>query len=114
MVKKCQKRVFSRSFGQAQSGKLQYAAVPDPYLLIILRWCLKPLKSLCMVYPNNDFNDYVNSVYAEYKLKPTRHFVIKLIKIFPVLVWRTIKDACVELFFLMAFWAVLVKMSQGR
>jgi hypothetical protein len=67
-----------------------------------------------MRYPNNDFNEYVNSVYGEYKLRATNHFLLKFIKIFPVLVWRTIKDACVELFFLLAFWAVLVKMSQGR
>jgi len=67
-----------------------------------------------MIYPNNDFDAYVNLVYDDYKLRKTNNFLLKLIKIFPVLVWRTLKDACVELLFLMLFWAVLVKMSQGR
>jgi hypothetical protein len=67
-----------------------------------------------MVYPNNDFNAYVNLVYDDYKLRKTNNFLFKLIKIFPVLVWRTLKDAFVELLFLVFFWAVLVKMSQGR
>jgi hypothetical protein len=67
-----------------------------------------------MVYPNNDFNAYVNLVYDDYKFRKTNSFLLKFIKIFPVLVWRTLKDACVELLFLVFFWAVLVKMSQGR
>ncbi|MFL5745963.1 MAG: hypothetical protein ACJ751_14920 [Niastella sp.] len=67
-----------------------------------------------MVYPNNDFSAYVDVVCKQYNFKLTDNFFVKLLKILPVLIWRTIKDACIELFFLFAFWMVLAKMSQGR
>jgi hypothetical protein len=67
-----------------------------------------------MEYPNNDFNAYVNHVYDEYKLSNTNSFLLKVIKILPVLIWRTLKDAFIELLFLVLFWVVLAKMSQGR
>lgn len=65
-------------------------------------------------YANNHFYDYVNLVYNQYKLKPTSNFLLKTIKILPILIWRTLKDAAVELILLTVFWAILVKMSQGR
>src|SRR5688500_3646239 len=67
-----------------------------------------------MIYHNNGFRSYVNLVYDEYNFKKTNHFYLKLLKIFPVIVWRTIQDAAIELIFLLVFWAILVKMSQGR
>ncbi|WP_205508895.1 hypothetical protein [Longitalea arenae] len=67
-----------------------------------------------MEYPNNDFNAYVHHVYDEYKLQKTSNFLLKVIKILPVLIWRTLKDAFIELLFLVLFWVVLAKMSQGR
>jgi hypothetical protein len=66
------------------------------------------------MYPNNHFYEYVNLVYKQYNLKPTGNFLLKFIKVLPILIWRTLKDAAVELLLLTFFWAVLVKMSQGR
>lgn len=67
-----------------------------------------------MVYPNNNFAAYVDEVCKQYKFKLTDKFLVKLFKILPVIIWRTIKDACIELLFLVLFWMVLAKMSQGR
>jgi len=67
-----------------------------------------------MHYSNNGFYSYVNLVYSEFSLKPTNSFLLKLFKIFPVIIWRTLKDAGIELFFLIVFWAILIEMSQGR
>lgn len=67
-----------------------------------------------MNYQNNDFGVYVNLVHQQHNYNPDDRFLLKLVKVFPVLVWRTLKDAGVELMFLLAFWCILVKMSQGR
>ena len=67
-----------------------------------------------MHYSNNGFRSYVNKVHAEYSFRPTKWFLVKLLLVLPVLLFQTIKDAGIELFFLLIFWLVIAKMSQGR
>jgi hypothetical protein len=67
-----------------------------------------------MHYPNNGFRSYVNLIHEHYSLKPQRWFFVRVLQVFPVLLFRIIKDAGIELLFLTIFWLVISQMSQGR
>lgn len=67
-----------------------------------------------MNYPTHNFHDYVNVVHSQFYEKDTRNFLLKMIKVLPIIIWRTVKDAGIELVFLAIFWLVIVQMSQGR
>lgn len=67
-----------------------------------------------MRYPNNGFYSYINLIYSQYTMPATDNFLLKIVKVLPIIAWRTIKDAGIELLFLLIFWFVIMKMSQGR
>ena len=65
-------------------------------------------------YPTHNFHDYVNFLYKQSLEKDHKYFLWKLIRVLPIIIWRTLKDAFIEIVFLTIFWLVLVQMSQGR
>jgi len=67
-----------------------------------------------MLYPNNGLYSYVNLINDEYGLKPKRSLILKFLSVLPIIIWRTLKDAGIELMFLLVFWVIIMKMSQGR
>ncbi|MET0243926.1 MAG: hypothetical protein ABW174_10675 [Flavitalea sp.] len=67
-----------------------------------------------MEYINNGLKTYVELLYKQYYSREDVHFVFKLFLIAPILAWQTLKDAAVELIFLVLFWLIIMKMSQGR
>ena len=62
-------------------------------------------------YPNNGFWSYLQQLKDQSKSNKT---FWKYVDAFFTLIWRVIKDAGIEITFLLIFWLIITKMSQGR
>ncbi len=66
-----------------------------------------------MTHPNNGLNSYAQQLHDEYGLKEYR-LIPKVIQVMPIILWRTLKDAGIEILFLVVFGYIIISMSQGR